>query len=334
MICVIPFHAKDRALAQKQAEWIMELGNVSDFDCLLVHESNVSAAGIIEHLQGCFKSVSQFHPAAVPEADWSAGTGDARAANEMWIQTAWHIHGAIKQSWLWMEPDCVPLKPNWLKEIQEEYRNARKRVMGAKVTPSTGQVRISGVAVYPPSVMECGQSAMVAERVPWDVAGAQDFVKHGCFTTAIYHVLRTSKEAPTFPSLKELATIPSTAAIFHPCKDGTLIDRLREKLMGVEMPKSDAVPTETYIERLRLNGSEIWKEMAERFHDQIVQPNNESQELAVAKARIIELESIIKEMAALGEPTKKTVRNTKRTPEQQKALNDRMAKARAGRKKK
>lgn len=311
MIICLPFSHRDRHLAVKLSEHIAELGGASDFDCLLVHEKNVSSDGVFQPLQKAFKSVTSFNPVGVPDADWSAGTGDARAANEMWIQTAWHMHGKVRQSWLWMEPDCVPLKPNWLAAIQEEYRNGRKRVMGMRVNPSSGRPRISGIAVYPPSVMECGQSAMLTERVPWDVAGGDDFLKHGHFTNLIYHVLRTSKEAPTFPSQNELNTIPSSAVLFHPCKDGSLIDRLREKRTGVEAPKSESIPTEVYLDRLKTP-------------DPVAAENERLKK---------ELEEFKAQLEKAKPPVKKVYKKKERTLEEQQKLNERMAKARAGRKK-
>lgn len=344
MIVCIPYHSRDFQLAKKLSERIAKLGNVSEFTCLLIHEEGITNQGIIEPLRSVFKEVKELIVQDVPVADWSAGTGDARAANEVWIQTAWYIHYKIKDYWLWLEPDCVVMHASWAKDFRAEYVKCQRRVMGAEVIPSNGVKRLSGIAMYPPSVCECGNSALIAHRIPWDVAGATDFLKHGYATKQIYHVLRTSKDAPTFPTLNELRLIPEGTAIFHPCKDGSLIDRLNEKEGGAVIEYPSVGPTtEDYVERLKPDafGSGY---CTNKSQDDLVGEYQKASPLPLStvlmaendslKARIAELEAIIKSMSEMNEaPKKKTVYKVKkRTPEQQKALNERMAKARAGRK--
>lgn len=226
MLIVLPFCHRDLPQAEGLARWIAELGGVEKHDCLLVHEKHVPAESVAAPLASAFRTVSELLVFNVPQADWSSGNGDASACNEMWIQTATHVQSSLKVRWLWMEPDCCPLRRTWADEIEADDRAGGKPFSAARVTASTGP-RLSGIAVYPPSVASYSVAALMAERVPWDLAGAADFAKHGHFTGRIHHVLRTSANAPTFPDAAALDAIPPGAALFHPCKDGSLIERLR-----------------------------------------------------------------------------------------------------------
>lgn len=227
MLCVIPFHRGDKPQTIKLANWINELGSVSDHECLLVFDESTTSEGVLTPLQSAFKSVSIFVVPNVPDADWASGNGDASACNEMWISTAWHIYYNKKCPWLWCEPDCCPMYPAWLDDIEAAYVAAGKKCLGAQVNASGGE-RMSGIAVYPDRVCDVSFKAMQATIVPWDIVGAPDFIKHGAFTRLIHHVLRAPNDKPTFPDSGSLESIPAGTALFHPCKDGALFDRIRE----------------------------------------------------------------------------------------------------------
>lgn len=40
------------------------------------------------------------------------------------------IEGRYRDAWLYLEPDCVPLVPRWIKAIEEDYKAQPKKVMG------------------------------------------------------------------------------------------------------------------------------------------------------------------------------------------------------------
>jgi len=251
MFCVLPFHAGDRHLAIKLAEWIKKLGGVSAHKLILAYDSATTVDGVIEPLRDAFTSVEALKIVGAPRADWSAGTGDASACNEMWIQVAQHF-GRMEgpNHWFWLEPDAIPMKSTWMDELDEEYRKNRKGFMGARVLTSSGVERMSGIAAYPPSVAKYSTTAMLTDKVAWDIAGAQDFKKSCHYTRLIYHVLRTSADAPKFKSQQELNTIPKETAVFHPCKDGSLIDRLIERSDGIDIPP-EKDSTSDYVSRLK-----------------------------------------------------------------------------------
>ncbi len=223
MLVVIPFHAGDKAQAVSLANWIRELGQVSEHKALICLGEHCEETGVIEPLRECFRDVSVFRPnAKIKRGDGPMGY--ARAANAMWQSIAWKIYFQDKCPWLWLEPDAIPTRPTWLREIETEYRAARKPFMGAM-----GQAQVAmlnGVAVYPASVCDFAPLALQAGDCPWDLNAAPQILKHANVSDLFHHVYQVAGEPPTFPKHKDKLT---NAALFHRCKDGSLIAYLKEQ---------------------------------------------------------------------------------------------------------
>ncbi len=238
MLVVLPFHAGDKAQAVSLANWIRELGQVSEHKALVCVGEGCDETGVIEPLRECFGSVSAFRPNAKVKRG-EGKMGYARAANAMWQSVAWKIYFQDKCSWLWLEPDAIPTRPSWLREIDAEYRAFKKPFMGAM-----GQAQIAmlnGVAVYPPNVCDFAPLALQAGDCPWDLNAAPQILKHAHVSDLFHHVYQVSGEAPTFPKHKDKLT---NAALFHRNKDGTLITYLKEH--GYTTSSSSPKPNPEY----------------------------------------------------------------------------------------
>lgn len=229
MLLVLPFCQKDKPNAERLSRWILELGGVKNHECLLVHDVGTDTGGILAPLQEAFKEVTLNIVANVPVADWSAGKGDASACNEMWVSTAWFIYYKYKKHWLWCEPDCTPTRSTWMDEIDADHVASGMPFSGPRVNVSDGSFRLGGNAVYPKNVCDFTTNALMTSTVPWDVAGASEIAKHSNFTELFQHVPSPPGQAPKFPDAASLGMIHPRTALFHPCKEGSLIDRLREK---------------------------------------------------------------------------------------------------------
>lgn len=231
MICVIAFFSGDKHLAINLAEWLATLGGVSTHDCLLVVDRSTDSGGVLQPLQQAFRSVTETssEPAGEQGA-WGKGTTNATAANEMWLTAGDYVFHMVKKPWFWLEVDCVPMRPSWLDEIESEYARCRKPFMGAFVNIPPHEPHMSGVAVYPPDVAAHSLDMKIPNKIAWDYAGRRDTVgkKKAHFTSLVQHEYRIDGESPTFPTKDSLNVIKPSTAVFHRCKDDTLIARLRE----------------------------------------------------------------------------------------------------------
>lgn len=166
-----------------------------------------------------------------------------------WKAKAEEAMHSFNRPWLWLEPDAVPLVAGWLDKIETEYKlvnerkNNPKYLMGGEVKKP--QHRMSGVAVYPPQVAQFtrGIPMLGNNKAPWDQVLAKDFMPHVHFTPLIQNiwnqVVGDPTSIPTFPTQESLAMLDPQAVLFHRVKDGTLIERLREKRGVFSMAQTD-----------------------------------------------------------------------------------------------
>jgi hypothetical protein len=236
LLVTLPYCNKDIAAAERLLKWIDELNTSLCHSLLLVGDSLVSRDKMKE-----FKSIASrsFHDVeaiivTVPTNRQAWGT----ATKAMFEHTASQVSQCYKLPWLWLEPDCVPLKPTWLDELAYEYAFCPRRYMGAHVTASqlkSGPPHMAGPAIYP--------SNAYAELVPYlnngehfDLCIAPHVLPRSSNTDLIHHFWGTQELAPTFKSAKlegdpenvlTMAHIKPGAVLWHRNKDGTLIDMIR-----------------------------------------------------------------------------------------------------------
>lgn len=173
-----------------------------------------------------------------------------------WVATYLHMQ-ENKHPWLWLEPDCCPLRTEWADSLEQEYRDAKKPFMGF-VRPQkhkdengviyfkAGDNMMLGVAIYSPQMLNdpemlplfqnLGISARPAHpKYPWDIYLRWRFFKRGVHETALIHdkwrtlnyrreggklVCDADPEAPMGTATG--GDIPESAVLVHGCKDGTL----------------------------------------------------------------------------------------------------------------
>lgn len=127
LLIVIPFCTRDLNLARNLLAWIEELGKLPENDCLLVVDTKVSAeqAKPIESAAiSIFKSVSTVRtPFSLPDEKWPIGP------NWMWENAAKWVEAQHPTPWLWLEPDAVPLRDGWVKELEQAI-TATKAIPG------------------------------------------------------------------------------------------------------------------------------------------------------------------------------------------------------------
>lgn len=340
MLCVIAYCAKDKDTTVRLANWIAELGGVGNHDCILGVHTDTDTTGIYDVLAGAFRRVGSF---LIDEE----ATIYPFIANQMWKRCAQHVADGIDepQPWFWLEPDAVPLTPNWLDAIEAEYKAVNKPFLLDKVVTPTS-VHNSGVGVYPARVRDYTTQLWNLANIPWDVFFKEDFTPHTHHTGLIHDKFYAKWDDPTsgppvFPDAQSLDIIEPRAVLFHRNKDGSLIDRLRER---GGMSKT---PIQEVIESMKPGA----------FPNRLGLPDrSEPSEIELLKSRIEALEVIVfparngaaasapvqagdKGVSCVSPPSlkpprlrRKATKKDTRTPEEIQAAKDRMAKARAGRK--
>lgn len=241
LLLTLPYCTKDVSLLKKCMEWMAELQpHYAPHSCLLVADSSVPHDQKLELnslAKGMFRYAETIN-VAVPEAQqgWPLGP------TLMFASAARQIEEAYRLPWLWFEPDAVPLKVGWLNQVAEEYEICAKRFMGTHI-PSEGQkdmppIHLSGCSVYDVYTYSSLQPLLNTQK-PFDIAIAGYTVPRSVHTPLMQHYWGTHELPPTFKAevtpldFKNALTLDflkSDAVMFHRCKDGSLIDLLRQKL--------------------------------------------------------------------------------------------------------
>src|SRR5215475_11060202 len=138
----------------------------------------------------------------------------------IWLQ----YNNKLSGPFFWCEPDCVPVVPDWLERIDEEYRHCGKPFMGAHVEQQVIHKakiprHMTGNAVYPDKAYTLAPKILEARMTPWDVYAADQILPHAYFSAQIQHEYRHAEIADR----RELAKIlkPETT-LFHSDKYGAI----------------------------------------------------------------------------------------------------------------
>jgi hypothetical protein len=164
-------------------------------------------------------------------AQWPQGP------NRVFQQVQWfYYHKRLHGAFFWVESDCIPLTPDWLDLVADEYRRCDKPFMGAAVEPNPPKNRaprhMTGNAVYPDKAYVLAPRLMEANHTAWDVHAAPQILPKAHLTKLIQHDWRR----PEITSADELRGIlrPETV-LFHSDKYGA-IARLLSKSPRREPP--------------------------------------------------------------------------------------------------
>jgi len=136
LLIVIPFNASQAESAEKLCDFIYFIsGKQQQGHCLLVASSDVHDEMKLKvklAAEVAFENVNLAVTRANP-----------------FSETVKLVSQNYKSPWLWLEPDCVPLKKDWLDQLEAAYDVQAKKYMGAYYKNDSGQVFLARQSVYP-----------------------------------------------------------------------------------------------------------------------------------------------------------------------------------------
>lgn len=235
MLVVLPFHAGDAEQAADLLSWIGQLGGAPNHDALLVADAAVDWASAVELLTFANRVFRRVDLITTPESV----TGWPRGCNALFLLAAEHC-AALNQPFLWLEPDCVPLRSDWLDYIHAAYNGGFIGHIYECNQPGLPHQLLSAIAVYPPNAYQLIHPFVGNEpHRAWDVTAAEKMLETGKDCPLFHHFWGDKDLPPTFVAAKEdnspvnaltLDHIRKGAALFHRNKDGTLMRLVGAKL--------------------------------------------------------------------------------------------------------
>lgn len=239
MLLVIPFTESEIPRVLDNLRWCEHLDGLQNQFTLLAFEGNADIQSIEEQAKRCFSTIKVFR--------YDKWRGDVKwpvPQNYAWQTVARYIE-SIRidyNSWFWWESDAIPLKPGWLKALDEAQKSGNRPFTGA-VTWQGGHHYVAGVAIYPSNISRHLPSALLTQNHPWDkVAALKDgmLLKTHDIKDLIFHTPDVNNTP--FYSKADLDQIPESAVIYHKNKDGSLLSVLEGRtpeastLLSRELP--------------------------------------------------------------------------------------------------
>jgi hypothetical protein len=248
MIVVLPICPKDADLAIKLLCWIRKLGKQPDFNALIVADCATGwdqVRKVMDIAGDVFRAVTVL-------TNETAVDGWVPGSNSL-FKTAAQYCEAKGESFLWMEPDCTPLKVHWLSAIHKAYQTCGKAFMGSIVfhtTPGQPNPYFEGNAVYPANTWSRIKDRW-SDKISWTLACTERVIDDSLNSILFQHFWGEQDLAPIFFESKSpnapintftLSHVQTEAVLFHRCKDASLI-RLLDRTLFPETAWTGKPPT-------------------------------------------------------------------------------------------
>lgn len=158
------------------------------------------------------------HSSASPMKGWPAGP------NGMFASTMIHVSNNAKNKYevvYWMEPDAIPLCPNWFADLLNEWR---KRSPKTLVVGCSDGVHITGCALYHPNISRLMPHIFKTQGAAWDWEHRDSILANGQHTPLIENYYKHTNAHPGI-----LDKVDSGLRVAHGFKDRSLVELVAKK---------------------------------------------------------------------------------------------------------
>jgi hypothetical protein len=151
----------------------------------------------------------------------------------------------------WIEMDVVPLVPGWLDTLEAEYQKCGKAFMGTVYDKPFRH--LNGSMVYAANFHKFNPFMMGANEIPFDIVRHELNLRNGHDTPLMQRMLAdpNTNTPMTFPTVESLSVLREGAVTFHGVKDGTLIDRLRERRQYAALGIPEPMPAPSLVQKIK-----------------------------------------------------------------------------------
>lgn len=217
--------ADDSPLLEKCLDWIYFLnGKQPKGHLLLCFAQDVHAefrARLKISAELAFEGVSE-----ISLARQGNPQNKVEQTNLAFRQVAQHIQSHYRFPWLWLEPDCVPLKQGWAETLANAYDSQPKRFCGPLLGSAQKILGMARVGIYNSAAFSELAGFCNDPNVGYEfVAG--EYVVPRCTKTKLIQSFQVTDD-------QSLQKIRPDAVLLHGDKWGKVIAKLRRELPQVE----------------------------------------------------------------------------------------------------
>jgi hypothetical protein len=228
---VIPFAEHDHKRVMEWLTWCGELCGLDQRHTLwLMPFKGIDCKRCKNLAKNCFSDVKELPDVEGIVSNWevSANYRDASGPNSMFRQAVRYFSIENVGPWFFCEPDCIPLKAEWIDSLEREYAQCHKPFMG--VIPSVPNIsaHLNGAAIYPANALNIcpilGRASKWQDghEIAFDFAARNEILPISYQTRQIqFHY-----PAASFNTISHIPIDPDSV-LFHSSRDGSLIRLLR-----------------------------------------------------------------------------------------------------------
>lgn len=159
-----------------------------------------------------------------PLKGWPSGS------NGMFGSTMIHIATSFKGKYecvYWMEPDAIPICPNWFWSLVEVWRRRPPNtlVVGCRSDcngDGSGD-HLTGCAIYDPQIAKLMPEITKSDRIAWDYQNRAKIVARGQHTTLIENYYKQKNAPEGILERSKLGVV-----IMHGFKDNSLVNHVKK----------------------------------------------------------------------------------------------------------
>jgi hypothetical protein len=227
LLVVVPYYEGDKADAEAMLGLVCDLERVKIKEADLFLEARADALPLSDSLmQRLRERFDKVHLNTCRRRD---GVGHPFGANQMFFDVL-TLFGQVP-SWnqsyyafLFMEPDCVPTRPGWIKELAEAYVAAKEKRNKSVIGFIHGNpvMHVNGVAVYSTQLYKLFPGDKMGGGNPqkaFDIDKAPEILSVGEATPLIKFEYRKATITPA--ELFAPAQFGVVPCLFHGVKDGS-----------------------------------------------------------------------------------------------------------------
>jgi len=226
ILITIPFWQDNSAQCEQLLDFIFAQ---NDRQQLRAHVSLVNAPGVDKEMVERIKISAEVAFAGVHQLEIRALADDRapkyKAVNNVFTQSATHIHKCFRWPFLWLEPDTVPTGAGWLPRLVAAYGSQPKVYFGPRLkieTPGKPDAFLMArTAVYPVNAI----TDMPASDAPFEIASAVNVFPKFTITKLIQQTVINNEG--------DLAKVREDAILCHGDKNGFLRRKLEQEAQGV-----------------------------------------------------------------------------------------------------
>lgn len=164
------------------------------------------------------------------------GTGHPGGCNDLWQDSMMQVSGLVKNGLskagavLTFEPDCVPLRHDWIEELMTAWMTAPvdTRVVGSRCQMGMPHEHINGNAIFHPNIMYIHPELALSQG-NWDVFHRKLLLRIGAHTNSIEQ-LYAHRDPVSREFIEEIRSKYRQPALLHGVKDGSARAVIREMI--------------------------------------------------------------------------------------------------------